>query len=92
MGQTIAEELYAEGKAKGREEGKAEGKEEGKAEGRAAERVATILRLGTKQLGKPTAKQERKLQAIQDADRLLRILDRLLDSDSNSWDDLLRTS
>ena len=76
MGQTIAEELYAEGK------------EEGKAEGRAAERMATILRLGSKQLGKPTAKQERKLEAIQDG--LLRILDRLLES--NSWDNLLRTS
>jgi hypothetical protein len=46
-----------------------------------------LRRLGSKQFGTPSIQAVRKLNAIEDIDRLEYLIDRLLDL--KSWDDLL---
>jgi hypothetical protein len=49
-----------------------------------------ILKVGRKKIGEPTEKQVVKLKAIQDLDRLDRLV--LKASTAKSWDSLLRVS
>lgn len=58
-------------------------------EGRLDERRRTTLKFGRRHLGEAPPEVVAALEAIDDVDRLGRILDRVLDAPS--WDDLLAT-
>jgi predicted transposase YdaD len=83
--QAIVEEGRAEGLAEGRKEGRAEGREEGREEAL----QATLLKMGSRLFGAPHREVESEVQRIMDADRLTRMIDRLLDV--ASWSALLAT-
>ncbi len=63
--------------------------DEGRAEGRAEEARRFLLRLGRIQLGQPDSATEAALQAINDAERLERMGERLLRV--QSWQEVLDT-
>ena len=79
--------VYQDIFAKGRAEGRAEGEARGRAEGGVEEARKTLLRLGPKRLGPLDESWEGRIAAINDLDRLERLIDRLLDV--ASWDELL---
>jgi predicted transposase YdaD len=66
-----------------------EGRAEGRAEGQAAALQNVIIRLGTPGLGAPGGKEEIAIRAVNDPDRLDRMLDRL--SEVSNWQELLDT-
>jgi predicted transposase YdaD len=68
-----------------------EGRDEGLIAGRIAGEQRMLIRLGTKRFGEPNAATLASLEAIHDIDRLEVLGVRILDSDLQSWDDLLRT-
>jgi hypothetical protein len=49
-----------------------------------------LLRQGTKRFGEPDVATVTAIEAIRDIDRLEALGDRILESDLQSWDDLLR--
>lgn len=61
--------------------------EEGIEKGKAEMLMETILRLGTKRLGKPTPEIEKRLQRIRSRKRLEELTDKILDA--KSWDELM---
>jgi hypothetical protein len=61
----------------------------GRGEGRVQEARDLLRRLGSKRFGAPGLQAVRKLNAIEDIDRLEYLIDRLLDFRPESWDDLL---
>jgi len=78
---------YQRRKAEAKAEVKAEAEAELKAEVKAEALRDTILRLGKKRFGKPSAKVVRELNAIADEGRLTELSERILDV--NSWKELL---
>jgi predicted transposase YdaD len=54
-------------------------------------RQADLLRLGGKKFGAASTATESALRAIEDRERLARMLDRLVDGSAADWDDLLAT-
>lgn len=76
------QDILQKGVRKGRRQGRAEGKAEGKADGFRD----TILRLGTRKLGRPTKAIQTKLAAIDDLERLGALFDHVLDV--TNWDEL----
>ena len=87
--QLILEEGMVIGKAHGKAEGKAEGKVEGKVEGKAEGARQTLLRVGRRRFGSPTAAEEETLNAINDMERLDRMGEQVLDV--GTWQELLST-
>ena len=71
------------------DEGRAEGLAEGRAEGRAEEARRILVRLGTRRLKRPDARTRAALNAIDDAEHLERMAERVLDA--TSWTDVLST-
>jgi predicted transposase YdaD len=66
-----------------------EGKIEGKIEGMIEARHEILLGLGRKRFGPPSPANQEALQAINDVDRLDRLVERLLDA--SNWEELLAT-
>ena len=64
-----------------------EGRAKGKAEGKAEEARVILLRQGKRKFGRPDRGTSQPLKAIQDLERLERLLDRILEA--SSWRDLL---
>lgn len=62
--------------------------EEGRLEGRVEGEMQAVLRLGAKRLGEPSAAVRAALAAIDSAERLETLLDRLMEVES--WEELLR--
>jgi hypothetical protein len=61
-------------------------------EGREAELKAGILRYAVKRFGQPGEAITARLNAItEDVERLRRLLDRVVDGQATSWEDLLET-
>ena len=69
----------------------AQGERKGKLDGQAEHARKTVLRLGRKVFGEPSASDEAQLSAIADADRLDRMTDRLADHSSKfkTWSEFL---
>jgi hypothetical protein len=65
------------------------GEARGEARGRVATARAILVRLGTKRFGSPSADIETAIRAIEDADRLERIAERVIDA--TDWADLVAT-
>ncbi len=81
---TVYQEILQKGEARGEVRGEARGEVEGKLQ---ATRLL-ILRLGTRRWGTPKAEITDQLNTIQDAERLMRIAEYVLDA--TSWDDLFQ--
>ncbi len=69
------------------EEGREKGLSQGLSQGRFQSLRGTLIRLGTKRFGPPSNPIHIGIQAIRDADRLERLLDRIFESDG--WDELI---
>ncbi len=76
----------AQADAEGMAKGLARAEAQVRAEARSTILRETILRLGQKKFGKPSAKAVRSLKAIADEARLMALSDRILDVDS--WKEL----
>jgi Putative transposase, YhgA-like len=99
MGDTIAQSIFEEGIREGIREGKMEGIREGKMEGiregkmegiregKIGQARQSLLRLGRKLLSEPDAATIQTLEAIDDVERLNRMLEAL--PDLRSWTELL---
>jgi hypothetical protein len=61
----------------------------GRGEGQVQEARDLLRRFGAKRFGTPSIQAVRKLNAIEEMDRLAYLNDRLLDFRLESWDDLL---
>lgn len=79
---------YQEILNEGRAEGLAIGREEGREEGHIGEARRILLRQGAKQLGLPTAQDEKRVRQIESLTALEFLLDRVFDVET--WVDLLR--
>ena len=75
---SVYQSIFAKGKAEGEAKGKAEGIAE------------SLLRLGRKRLGPPGEGVEGAITGISDRERLLQLLDRVVDA--SSWEELLASS
>ncbi len=76
---SVYQGIFAKGVAKGRAEGEAKG--------RAEEALEALLHVGSKRLGQPDERVQRRLNAIDDLSRLNNLLGRILGV--SSWDKLL---
>jgi len=81
--------IIEKGMEKGMEKGRQEGRQEGMVKGGLRASRKNLVDLGTRRFRSPTAAALERLNAIDDPERLDRMINRLLDA--ADWDDLLGT-
>ncbi len=89
MIKTQTDAWLEEGMMRGWERGREEGLERGRELGSQFGARGTLLYIGQRRLGEPTAEQRSALDAIDDFDRLMRMADAV--THSANWDEVLAT-
>jgi len=85
--QSIFAKGRVEGEAKGRVEEEAKGRVKGEAKGRVEEARQALLHVGSKRLDQPDEHLQKRLEVIDDVDRLNALLEGILGV--STWDKLL---
>ncbi len=85
-----ASTTYQEIIEKGMERGMANGMEKGLEKGRLTEARELLFRQGRKRLGNPTPRVEAGLNAITNVHHLEDLVDRLLDGNGKTWEELVK--